>query len=64
MIITYSVRVFVALVTQHARRMRRMSVASPALLYIFPRNLKNGAILGKEVIEYKMCLLGFSTSIV
>jgi len=60
--------VSVALVIQYARRMRHRpimlpSVACPVLLYIFPRYLINGTNFGGKVIEYKMCVLIFSTSL-
>jgi hypothetical protein len=34
------------------------------LYYIFPLYLINGTILDKKVIEYKMCVLNFSTNFV
>jgi len=55
----------VALVIQHARRVRRItlsSVACPAL-NIFPPYLPNGTIFGRGggVIEHKLRVLIFST---
>jgi hypothetical protein len=49
--ITYSERVFVALGTQHAMRVRH--IIMPAMLYnIFPHYLINGTILGGEGGSY------------
>jgi hypothetical protein len=59
--------VFVALRIQHAKPMRRITLASvPAQLYnIFPRYFINGMILEKtKVIEYKTCVLGFPTTFI
>jgi len=56
--ITYSECVFVALVTQHEKRMRSvmLSVTCPAVPYFSALSHINGTILGKEV-EQKMCVL-------
>jgi hypothetical protein len=53
--------VFVALNTQHAMFMRHIVICGLTQLYgIFPRYLIQGGIW-KEVFEYKMCVLIFST---
>ena len=52
--------VFVALVTQHAMRMRQIVNRGPAPIYnIFPRNLINGTIFEKKkkITEHKICVL-------
>ena len=57
------IRVFVALVTLDAQRMRRiilLSVSSLATPYI-STNVINVTIVGKTLIEHKMCVLIFST---
>jgi len=57
--ITYCECVFVALGTQHAMRMHRITVstvASPALKY-FSTCLANGTIFEKKCIQNKMCVL-------
>jgi hypothetical protein len=66
MSITYSECVFLALVIQHAKRMRRiMLYLSPVRLYhIFPHYLTNGTISEKKVTERKMCGLIFCTTFV
>jgi len=59
--VTYSECVYVALVIQHATRMRHVilsSVACPALLF-FPHYLINGTILGEKLLNTK-CVLWFS----
>jgi len=62
-IVTYSVRVFVALGIQHAMRMPRIilsPVACPALQYFSTLPHKRYD-LRKKKIEHKMCVLIFST---
>jgi hypothetical protein len=63
--ITYSECGFVALVVQHAMRMRHFmpSVASPALSYFSTLSHKRHDYRIK-VVEYKMCVLIFSTTFV
>jgi hypothetical protein len=64
--ITYSECVSVALVIQHATRMRRIilsSVAFPAPSYFFTLSHKRHDFR-KTIIEHKMCVLSFSTSFV
>jgi hypothetical protein len=66
-IVCVCARVFVALVIQHAMRMRRVVLSSvPALLYkSFLHYLINAAIFGGGgVIEHKMCVFIFSTTFV
>ena len=64
--ITYSERVSVVLVMQHAERIRRftlLSVACPAH-HVFPHYVINGMIFGGrggEVTAYKMCVVIFYT---
>jgi hypothetical protein len=55
--------VFVALVMQHAKRMRH-HLRSTLVYSIFPHYLIKGTIFGKKVIEHKMCVLIFSTTFV
>jgi hypothetical protein len=64
--ITYSECVSVALVIQHAKRMRRFTCRLwPVWLYhIFPHYLINGTILETKVIEHKMCVLILPTTFV
>jgi hypothetical protein len=56
---------FVALVIQHAKLMRRIAICglSDSTIF-FPHYLINGAIFGKKVIEHKMCVLILSTTFV
>jgi hypothetical protein len=57
--------VFVALVIQHAERMRRImlsSVASLALLNFFSTLAREWNDNRNKVIEHKMCVLIFSTT--
>ena len=64
--ITYSVFVSVALVILHATRMRRvilLSVACLALQYFFSTLSHKRHDLRKHAIEYKMCILIFSTNL-
>jgi hypothetical protein len=59
--------VFVALVIQHAKRMRRIilsSVASQAVPYFSRLSNKRCDFRGKKVTEYKMCVLIFFHSFV
>ena len=63
---TYSECVFVALVTQHAMRMRRIilsSLACPALPHFSALSRKRHDFQGK-VFKHKMCVLIFSTTFV
>ena len=56
---------FVALVIQHAERMRRImlsSVASLALLNFFSTLAREWNDNRNKVIEHKMCVLIFSTT--
>jgi hypothetical protein len=54
-----------ALVTQHAKRMRRiilLSVAASAVAYhIMPHYLIDETIFEKQVIEHKKCVFWFSS---
>jgi len=61
---TYSELVFVALVTQHAMRMRHIVMWTVWLYSIFPYYLINGTIFEKKkkLFENKMCVLIFSTT--
>jgi len=61
--ITYSgcACVFVALVIQHAMRMRHIAVCGLSGYTILFYVLLKGMIFGNKVIEYKMCVLIFST---
>ena len=62
--ITYSECVSVALVIQHAERMRTIychTLPSP-LYYIFPHYLINGTILGKKLLNTK-CVFWFSVQL-
>jgi len=63
--ITKPVCVSVALVIQHAMRMRHIicHLWTARLYYIFPHYLKKHD-LKKKVTEYKMCVLVFSTAFV
>jgi hypothetical protein len=64
--VTYSECVFVALVIQHAKRMRRViltSVASPALQHFSTLSHKRHDFR-KSVVEHTMCVLIFSTAVV
>jgi hypothetical protein len=59
--------VFVALVIQHAMRMRRImlsSVACPAIQYFFHITSQTVRISKKKVTGHKMCVLIFSTTFV
>ena len=61
--ITYSECMSVTSVTQHAMRMFHIVISGPALQY-FPRYLINGTVFEKKkVIEYKMLVLIFSTTL-
>jgi hypothetical protein len=57
--------VSVALVIQHAKRMRRIILPPVASLSVphFPTFFINGTIFGKNVTEHKMCILIFSTNL-
>jgi len=54
--ITYSERVFVALVIQYAMRMRHIVMCLVRLHNIFPHYLINGTIFEKKGIEHKICM--------
>jgi hypothetical protein len=63
--ITYSEFVSIALGIQYAMSMRRVTLSSvtcPALHRI-SHVISHGTIFGKEVIEHKMCVLIFSTTL-
>jgi hypothetical protein len=65
--ITHSECVSVALVIQHAKRMRRIvlsSVACLAVPYFYTLSHKRHDFRGKKVIEYKMCVLSSSTAFI
>jgi hypothetical protein len=58
---------FVALVIEHATRMRRIilpSVACPAVPYFSTLSHKWGEFREKNIIERNMCVLIFSTTFV
>jgi hypothetical protein len=60
--VLHNLCVLVALVIQHAMRMRHVV---PAPLYnIFPHYLINGTISEKKVIEQTICVSSFSTNFV
>jgi len=48
----------VALVTQHSKRVRRVVLSSVACLVVshFPYYFINGTIIGKKIIERKICV--------
>ena len=52
---------FVAFDIQRAMRMRHITIDLPPLYNIFPHYLINRTIFEKNVTEYKMCVLIFST---
>jgi hypothetical protein len=55
----------IAFLIQHATRMRPIVTSFVASAAPDFRNyLINGAIFGKKVIEYKMCVLIFSTTFI
>jgi hypothetical protein len=59
--ITYSERVFVALVTQQEERMKHIMLLSKSCLPLsyFSTCFTNGTIFGKKFIEHKMCVYIF-----
>jgi hypothetical protein len=63
--ITYSEHVSVALVIQHARRMRFIILSSVAcqIYHIIPRYLIKGTNSEKKIIEHKVYVLIFSTNL-
>jgi hypothetical protein len=62
-IITYSVCVFIALIMQHAKRMRHIVIAAcPTLLNVSTLSHKRHVFRKKKVTEYEMCVLIFSTT--
>jgi hypothetical protein len=60
-IITYSQCVSVALVIQHAMRMRRVILSS--VVRVTVPYLMNGNIFGEKMIKHEMCVLVFSTTL-
>jgi hypothetical protein len=60
--ITYSECVYVALIMQHAKRMRRITLQTAACLAVsyFSEGSHNRHDLREEVIEHKMCVMIFS----
>jgi hypothetical protein len=66
MSITYSECVSVAVVIQHAKRMRHVILSSVICLaaQMFPHYLINDTILGKKVTEHKLRVSIFSTALV
>jgi len=61
--IAYSECVFVALVIRHAMRMRHIVICGVSGCTIFSHFISSkGAILKKEVMEHKMCVLIFYTT--
>jgi hypothetical protein len=63
--VTYSECVYVALVIQHATRMRNIVICGLSGSTIFFHSISQTARLsGKKVIEHKMCLLILSITFV
>jgi hypothetical protein len=60
--ITYSEYVSVALVIQHAKRMRRVIVLCCLTGSTIFHDLINGTIFEKKFFEHKMCVLMFPTT--